>query len=143
MRVMFSVLLALASFGASAQEVVLHKCVGADGVPSFQSAPCGHGQRAAGAVTNWVTETPEQLQAIERRKRRDRASSRYLQRLAGTDRPSQRRAAAGVISTARDPARCEQMKRYRAEQLEKHTTGRTWWDVRGWLDDQVSAACSD
>lgn len=104
MRFVIAVLV-LASFSASAQQI--HKCVGSDGVPSFQSTPCDAGQVAKGSWSAAVRDPPPAEQA--RRQQQEARYSRYLRNLASKHR--QNRGAAAVFATPNGPgSRCAKAK---------------------------------
>lgn len=137
------VLLAALFFGsASAQQV--YKCVGKGGAVSFQSAPCDASQKS---VKSWEARpepppTAEELRQRHRQQRQGEAESRYLSRLAGTDRRSGGNASGHFIGTEGAGTRtaCERAKRERQAVLDRVGLKRTY-DLLQRLDAQVHQAC--
>lgn len=96
-----------------AQAQSLYKCVGSDGVPSFQSQPCGPGQQLR-AVHD---ATPERLSNEEQWRRynaRQKAASdaAYLRRLADRHKGSGSAAAVPVTSNGCTAARARRTQAY-------------------------------
>jgi len=104
MRSVIAAVLALASFGASAQ--VVYKCVGADGSISYANR-CDVGQVAKDA---WSATNRDPTPAENaRRQRQEAANSRYLRNLANRHRQTQ--GSAAVLASPNGPgSRCAQAK---------------------------------
>jgi hypothetical protein len=133
-------ILLLISGNASAQMV--YKCVGKAGAVSYQSAPCpaDASQPKAWEATPEPPPTNEELWRRYNERKKGEAESRYLSRLAGTDRMP---GASGHIVSQRDSssnARCEMAKRNREEALERAGLNRTY-EYLSRLDEMVREAC--
>ena len=123
-----------------AHDRTLRKCVAANGAVSIQNEPC-----PAKAKTAWVRGTePEVVTAETLRRqagirRQQEANSRYLSRLAGTDRTN---GGGYTTSTASESQRaaCERAKRHRQSVLDQVGLKRTH-DLLRALDQEVYRAC--
>lgn len=127
-------------FAGSGQAQMLYKCVGGDGVPSYQSQPCAEGRRIEG-VYDATPDTPERVEAARRAQRRAAEQAERLSRMAGIDRRQRtvyRRAAASQAD--RDQAACEDAKAYREATLRAVGLARTYTLLQK-LDEHVRAAC--
>ncbi len=124
----------------------LRKCVSSGGGISIQDTPCPTGSRTA-----WARPTaPEQLsqarhRSLAQQARKRDADSRYLSRLAGTDRRSMRyansrRSNARSSRTSSKHAACEAARQHRKTVLERVGLARTFELLRT-LNDRVYEAC--
>ena len=116
----------------------LYKCVARSAPVSYQSEPCG----AAATARVWeVTPEPPPDAAERARRRQDhqrgRAESRYLSRLARTDRPSRARAYAIRLGGGRD---CDAARERRERKLAAVGLERDYELVSA-LNDAVFEAC--
>ena len=133
MRIVIA-LLALLSFTASAQQV--YKCVGADGVPSFQSDPCRADQVPKGSYSAVIhAPTPAEL---ERRKRQEAANSAYLKSLARPKRQA-RGSSAVLASPSGLGKRCSAARAAR-DRAYKVTSNMTLNEMDRWTN-YVNNAC--
>jgi hypothetical protein len=108
----------------------LHKCLGADGVASYQSLPCGPGQRTA-----WTRAAPPP------------AAPAPAPALPPADAPSRRQAAAPVPRSPARPAidraasRCASVRRA-ADLTRDRLWNRLSFRQRSELDAKVAQACA-
>ncbi|UHQ21482.1 DUF4124 domain-containing protein [Lysobacter sp. 5GHs7-4] len=123
---------------AATQASHLYKCVAPGGAVSYQSATC-----ETGAAARVWDATPQPLpDAAERSKqreaqRRGQADSRYLSRLAGTDRPGRARASVIRLGAGRD---CDAARARRERKLATVGMERDYELVSA-LNDAVFDAC--
>ncbi|NUO74616.1 MAG: DUF4124 domain-containing protein [Lysobacter sp.] len=116
----------------------LYKCVAPNGAVSYQSATCATGT----AARVWEATPQPPPDAAERSKhweaqRRGRADSRYLSRLAGTDRPGRARASVIRLGAGRD---CDAARTRRERKLATVGMERDYELVSA-LNDAVFDAC--
>ena len=94
--------------------------------------PCDSGDKAERQWDSGLVRTGRERNAeawrIHYQRQSQKRDSQVLRNLAGRNRPAQQTQAAGAITLARDPDRCEKMMRFRAEQLDKADSGRTGWN---------------
>lgn len=117
----------------------VHKCIGADGVPSYQSAPCA-GQSASAIYEA----TPDSAADVARARGLEQKRVRQglvLARIAGTDgRGNAYAGSRGSDARDRQRANCEAAKARRKRTLEMVGLSRTY-DLLHQLDRQVYEAC--
>lgn len=130
-----SLLLLLAPVADAAN---LYKCVAGSGAISYQSDPCA--QAATARVWDATPQPPPDATELARRQQaeqRGQADSRYLSRLAGTDRPGGARAYAIRLGDGRD---CDVARERRERKLAAVGMDRDYALVSA-LNDAVFEAC--
>ena len=125
-RTMFGCVIALSCTHAAAQNV--YKCVAADGVVSYQSAPCEHGAREA-ARWDAPPDPPSRLHQSVSSQERPASGPRFM-----------RTGSAHIARNAAKPSACEAAKVNRDRTLERVGLKRTF-DLLSRLDEQVRNAC--
>lgn len=135
-RTIFCALLCL--LPALANGASVYKCIARSGAVGYQSAPC----RASATAQVWdATPSPApdaaELTRREQAYRRGQADSRYLSRLAGTDRRGRARAAVIRLGGGRD---CDAARARRERKLAAAGMERDYALVSA-LNDAVFQAC--
>ncbi|WP_147653920.1 DUF4124 domain-containing protein [Vulcaniibacterium gelatinicum] len=127
-------------FAGTGQAQVLYKCMGGDGVPSYQSQPCAQGRRIE-KIYDATPDTPERIEASRRAQRHAAEQAERLSRMAGTDRqPRIVYRGTRVSQAERDRAACEDAKAHREATLRAVGLARTY-ELLQKLDEHVRAVC--
>lgn len=132
----------LLMLGADGTAQHVYRCATAHGhVIAYQSTPCSAGTRATRTWTA-VPEAPPspgRVAALTREQRRRAAESRYLSRLAGTDRMPVRSGGSVIRANARGG--CEDARRRRDAMLYDLGSRQVSVQTRRLLHDHVYEAC--
>ena len=129
----------LLAFAGAVQGQSVHKCVGKGGAVSYQSQPCAATQKA---LKSWdATPAPppgtDELWRHHYRLKQGEADSRYLSRLAGTDRPR----AGGAYGPSPTPIDACAAAKARRESVLRQNNDDVGYDARRALNDMVYDAC--
>ncbi|KRA20763.1 MULTISPECIES: DUF4124 domain-containing protein [unclassified Lysobacter] len=115
----------------------LYKCVARSGAVSYQSEPCAAATARVWEATPQPPPDTAELARRQQAEQRGQADSRYLSRLAGTDRPGGARAYAIRLGDGRD---CDVARERRERKLAAVGMERDYALVSA-LNDAVFEAC--